>query len=476
MGVFSYYVLIGPQSTSRMEIDQAHFPSTSLRNACFGGPLAVNSDGTLVACAQGTDVIIVNVIEPSKFRCFKATHPSKLISALALNSYEDDDDNFRVTGSIDFRIPDREHHVSRIAYCRSRGETLVVTVGLDKKVIVWEIGGRKRYACSHPKYFVIPGPVIYLAAHGTGMVNIVENLQMNTSFHNGAVVTSLGGNLDGKIFITLDRDKVLKIWSREAGLDYPSIPSHDEISAVTLVYPNLSVQLDGWNGLSDFEIEPDSVCFITVGPSLKAWVCSPKSHKLEGGRFCCHDVGVSSGIEKAIESFKSVTFYSASDDTGLMFLTKSGELIFCDLEIKNSKIYLKTTERLQGYIDATNMVFFPGHRFLAFAAFTSSDQVRVVDVESSMACVQVVPLGGHGSDVLCLDTCITSDGTKLIVTWHEDTKVRLWDVRREVFRAVTSHNLILVSSCPVTMSFVPTNVIHVSRHRTSDPWPPKGTT
>nr|XP_043621391.1 transducin beta-like protein 3 [Erigeron canadensis] len=409
----------------------------SLQQFYSGGPYAVSSDGSFIACACNDTITIVDSSNAS----IKSTieGDSETVTALALSP----DDKFLFSASHSRQIivwelsslkklrswKGHEGFVMSMA-CHASGG-LLATAGTNGKVLVWDVDGG---FCTHHfkghtgvvnSVIFHPDPArLHLFSSSDDTTVRVWDLTskkcLATLERHRSTVTSIAITEDGWTLLSGGRDQVVNMWNLHDFSCIMSVPTNETVEAICVIgktSPFAScTRGKKVSDLSAFQ-------FITVGEHgiVRIW----SSH----GAVCLFkqtssDVtGCKDEEEEAKRGFMSAVMLPSGQ--GLLCVTADKELLFYSpFESPEGTFQLNLNKRLVGYNEEILDMKFLGVEEQSLAVATNDEQVRVYDL-SSMSCSYV--LAGHTDMVLCLDTCTTSSGRTLIVTGSKDNTVRLWD-------------------------------------------------
>ncbi|XAR71526.1 hypothetical protein NMG60_11017839 [Bertholletia excelsa] len=413
----------------------------ALQQFYTGGPFAVSSDGSFLACACNDVIKIVDSSNSS----IKSTieGDSEPITALALSP--DDNILFSASHSRQIRVWDlssfkclrswKGHDGPVMGMACDASGGLLATAGADRKVLVWDIDGG---FCTHffKGHKGVVTSIMFHPDHNRLILfsgsddatirvwDLVSKKCIGTLDKHFSTVTSMAVSEDGWTLLSSGRDKVVNLWDLH---DYGckiTVPTYEVLEAVCVI-PSASVYascLDLYKRQCRKKSGSSTIYFLTVGERgiVRLWNSE--------GAVCLFeqmtsDVTVSSNEPELKRGFTAAVMLPF--DQGLLCVTADQQFFFYSLT-EGSDGYLKLilSKRLVGYNEEIVDMKFLGEdeRFLAVA--TSVEQVRVYDL-ASMSCSYV--LAGHTDIVLCLDTCISSSGRTLIVTGSKDNTVRLWD-------------------------------------------------
>ncbi|CAH9146703.1 unnamed protein product [Cuscuta epithymum] len=411
----------------------------SLQQFYSGGPYAVSSDGSFLACACDETIKIVDASNASIE--FTIDGDSEQVTALALTP--NNSLLFSASHSRQIRVWDlstlkclrswkaNEGPVMGLA-CDSSGG-LLATAGADRKVQVWDVDGG---FCTH--YFkghkgVVtsimfhpdPNRLILFTGSDDSTARVWDltiKKCLATLEKHQSTITSFAVSLDGWTLISAGRDKVVNLWNLQDFSCMITIPTFEALEAVCLIGPD-----SPFNACFASSAHPvkkrsgvPSINFVTVGERgvVRIWNSDRGLCIFEQK---CSDVTLSSEKEESQRGFISACILPTSHE--LLCVTADQQFLIYSPHESEGIFRLNLTKRLVGYNEEIADMKFLGEdeRFLAVA--TTVEQVRVYDL-TSMSCTYV--LTGHTEIVLCLDTCVSS-GRELIVTGSKDNSVRLWD-------------------------------------------------
>ncbi|KAM0071526.1 putative transcription factor WD40-like family [Helianthus debilis subsp. tardiflorus] len=412
----------------------------SLQQFYSGGPYAVSSDGSFIACACNDTITIVDSSNAS----IKSTieGDSESVTAIALSH----DDKFLFSASHSRQISMWDlsslkclhswkggHQGPIMAMtCHAYGESeLLATAGADGKVNVWDVEG---HFCTHSfkghkgvvtSVIFHPDPTRWLLYSGSDdttvrVWDLISKKCVATLERHRSSVTTVAITEDGGTLLSGGRDQVVNMWSLHDYSCTKSIPTNEAIEAVCVIGTATSFASCLQSKKTG---DKSAVQFLTVGEHgiVRIW----NSH----GAVCLFqqassDVTVSKDDEEeAKRGFTSAVLLPSGQ--GLLCVTADQEFLFYSpIESQEGRFQLNLNKRLVGYNEEIVDMKFVGAEEQFLAVATSVEQVRVYDL-GSMSCSYV--LAGHTDIVLCLDTCTTSSGRTLIVTGSKDNTVRLWD-------------------------------------------------
>ncbi|GFQ03363.1 transducin beta-like protein 3 [Phtheirospermum japonicum] len=417
----------------------------SLQQFYAGGPYAVSSDGSFLACACDDTIKIVD----SSNAAIKSTieGDSEPVTALILSP--DDKLLFSASHSRQIRVWDlsslkcirswkgHEGPVMGMA-CHASGG-LLATAGADKKVQVWDVDGG---FCTH--YFkghkgVVANVVFHpdpnrllLFSGGDDAICKVWDLTSKkcvaTLEKHQSTVTSIAISEDGWTLLTAGRDKVVNIWNLRDYSCATTVPTYEALEAVCALdsaSPFVSC-LSSIIQKKGKKINSSSIQFITVGERgiVRIWNSDGAVLIFEQKS---SDLAVSSDNEEVKRGFTSAMMLPLGQ--GLLCATVDQQFLIYDLDKQDDGgLNLVLRKRLIGYNEEIADMKFLGEEEQFLAVATSVEQVRVYDL-ASMSCSYV--LTGHTDIVVSLDTCVQSSGRTLIVTGSKDNSVRLWDPQNQ---------------------------------------------
>ncbi|OMO51098.1 hypothetical protein COLO4_37813 [Corchorus olitorius] len=423
--------------------------SKSLQQFYSGGPFVVSSDGSFIACACGESIKIVDSSNASTKSTLEAD--SGTITALALSP--DDKLLFSAGRSRQIKVWELEtlkclrswkgHDDSVMGMACHGSGGLLATSGADRKVLVWDVDGG---FCTH--YFKgHKGVVTSIMFHPDVNKNLlfsgsddatvriwdltkecVKKCVATLEKHFSAV-SSMAISEDGWTLLTAGRDKVVILWDLHDYRCKSTVPIYEVLEAVCIIPSGSHFALS----LGVFSQQTrkrksgsTGIYFITAGErgTIRIWNSE--------GAVCLYeqkssDVSASSDVgEGSTRGFTSAVMLPL--DQGLLCVTADQQFLFYSPEENlEEKWNLKLTKRLVGFNDEIVDMKFLDEEEQYLAVATNLEQVRVYDL-SSMSCSY--SLAGHTDTILCLDTTVSSDGRRLIVTGSKDHNVRLWDSER----------------------------------------------
>ncbi|ERN15499.1 transducin beta-like protein 3 [Amborella trichopoda] len=408
-----------------------------------GGPFAVSSDGSFMACAYNDQIQIVNTSDSSILSTLEGD--TELVTALTLSP--DDKHLYSASHSRQIRVWDLSSFTCQRSWkghdgpvmgmvCDSSGG-LLATAGSDRKVLVWDISGGY---CTHffqgHKGIVTtvvfhPDPQNLILFSGSDDATVrVWNLDSKKCIavleKHFSSVTSLGISENGSTLLSAGRDKVVNLWNLPNYSFRMTVPSYEVLEAVCVINPGtaLAAALDQ-SQLSIMKKKGTGstpIFFLTAGERgiLRIW-------SSEGG-ICLYEQQASDAVISSSEEEPKLGFTSAvilPSNQGLLCVTADQQFLFYSpTHSEEMKFHLNLTKRLIGYNEEIVDLKFMGVDEQYLAVATNLEQVRVYDLQS-MACSYV--LSGHTEPVLCLDTCVSSSGKTLLVSGSKDNSIRVWE-------------------------------------------------
>ncbi|KAA3486582.1 transducin beta-like protein 3 [Gossypium australe] len=420
--------------------------SQSLQQFYSGGPFVVSSDGSFIACACGESIKIVDSSNASTKFTIEAE--SSTITALALSP--NDKLLFSAGHSRQIKVWDLDTFKCLRSWkghdgpvmgmaCHGSGG-LLATSGADRKVLVWDVDGG---FCTH-----------YFKGHKGVVTSIMFHPDVNKSLlfsgsddttvrvwdllakkcvavleKHFSAVSSMAVSEDGWTLLTAGRDKVVNLWDLHDCRCKSTIPTYEVLEAVCIVYSGSRFASSVGAFLQQSgkkKSRSTGIYFITAGERgiVRIWTSE--------GAVCLYeqkssDVTISSAEdEDSTRGFTSAVMLPL--DQGLLCVTADQQFLFYSpAEHLEEKWSLKLTKRLVGFNDEIVDMKFLDEEEQYLAVATNLEQVRVYDL-SSMSCSYV--LAGHTDTILCLDTSISSNGRRLILTGSKDNSVRLWESER----------------------------------------------
>ncbi|GLT95057.1 hypothetical protein SLE2022_127620 [Rubroshorea leprosula] len=413
----------------------------SLQQFYGGGPFVVSSDGSIIACACGETIKIVDSSNASTKSTIEAESGS--ITALALSP--DDKLLFTAGHSRQIQVWDLETlkcirswkgHDGPVMGMSCHGSGgLLATAGADRKVLVWDVDGG---FCTH--YFKgHKGVVTSIMFHPDSNKNLLFSGSDDATVRvwdllakkcvatldkHFSTVTSMALSEDGLILLSAGRDKVVNLWDLCNYGCKITVPTYEALEAVCVI--NSGTRFDSYLGTSQKSGKKSgstSIQFITVGERgvVRIWNSE--------GATCLYeqkssDVTVVADIDDdSRRGFTAAVMLPL--DQGLLCVTADQQFLFYSpVEHPAEKLNLTLNKRLVGFNEEIVDMKFLDEEEQYLAVATNLEQVRVYNL-SSMSCSYV--LAGHTDIVLCLDTCKSSSQKTLIVTGSKDNSVRLWE-------------------------------------------------
>ncbi|PSS04567.1 Transducin beta-like protein [Actinidia chinensis var. chinensis] len=413
----------------------------SLQQFYSGGPFAVSSDGSFLVCACNDTIKIVDSSNSS----IKSTieGDSEPVTALALSP--NDTFLFSSSHSRQIRVWDisslkclrswKGHEGPVMAMACDASGGLLATAGADRKVLVWDVDGG---FCTHffkghkgvvTNIMFHPDPnrlILFSGSDDTtvrvwdlGTKRCIATLEKHFS-----TVTSLSVSEDGWTLLSAGRDKVVNLWDLHDYGCKVTVPTYEVLEAVCVIpsSSSLSSCLGFYKQQHRKKSSSQAIYFITVGErgTVRLWNSDSAVCIFEQKT---SDVTVESDEEDLKRGFTAAVMLPLSQ--GLLCVTADQQFLFYSLtEYLEGCLKLTISKRLVGHNEEIVDMKFLGEDEQFLAVATSVEQVRVYDL-ASMSCSYV--LAGHTGIVLCLDTCVSSSGRKLIVTGSKDNSVRLWE-------------------------------------------------
>ncbi|XP_054807359.1 protein TORMOZ EMBRYO DEFECTIVE [Prosopis cineraria] len=420
----------------------------ALQQFYTGGPFAVSSDGSFIACACGETIKIVDSANASIRSTIEGD--SEVVTALSLSP--NDQLLFSSSHSRQIRVWDlstlkcvrswKGHDGPVMSMASHPSGGLLATGGADKKVLVWDVDGGY---CTH--YFTghrgvvssimfHPDPEKQLlfsgsddgGDHATVRVWDISTAKRKkciaTLDNHSSAVTSLAISEDGWTLLSAGRDKVVTLWDLHDYSSKKTVVTNEAVEAVCAISPGSSFasSLDLYHQQNAKKRSGShAIQFVTVGDRgiIRIWSSE--------GAVCLFeqktsDVSISTDEDGSQRGFTAATMLAL--DQGLLCVTADQQFLVYSLEYSDGYLQLNLTKRLIGYNEEIVDMKFLGddEKFLALA--TNLEQVRVYNL-ASMSCSYV--LAGHTDIVLCVDTCVSSSGRTMIVTGSKDNSVRLWE-------------------------------------------------
>ncbi|XP_010558619.1 PREDICTED: transducin beta-like protein 3 [Tarenaya hassleriana] len=417
----------------------------SLQQFYGGGPFAVSSDGSFIACACGDAINIVDSSDSS----VKSTIEAESDSFTALTLSPDDKLLFSAGHSRQIRVWDLEtlkcirswkgHDGPVMGMACHASGGLLATAGADRKVLVWDVDGG---FCTH--YFKgHKGVVASIMFHPDASRNILfsggddatvrvwDLMAKNTGKkclatldNHFSAVTSIAISEDGWTLLSAGRDKVVNLWDLHNYSCRATVATNEVLEAVATIHPgtlfatfvsSLDLKTKKKKNVSQ------GTHFITVGERgvVRIWNSE--------GSVCLYeqkssDVTVGSDTDESRRGFTSAAMLPS--DQGLLCVTADQQFLFYSIVENAEASDFVLSKRLVGYNEEIADMKFLGEEEQFLAVATNLEEVRVYDT-TTMSCSYV--LAGHKEAVLSLDTCVSSHGSVLIVTGSKDKSVRLWD-------------------------------------------------
>ncbi|WCJ27775.1 Transducin beta-like protein 3 [Euphorbia peplus] len=414
----------------------------SLQQFYSGGPFAVASDGSFIACACGDTVKIVDSATSS----VRATIEGDTESITALTLSPDDKLLFFSGHSRQIRVWDlsslkcvrswKGHDGPVMGMSCHASGGLLATAGADRKVLVWDVDGG---FCTHffkghkgvvTSVMFHPDTNKMLLFSGSDdatvrVWDLVAKKCVATLEKHFSTVTSLAVSEDGWMLLSAGRDKVVNVWNLHDYVFKTTIPTYEVLESLCVIHSGtqFSSFLGSHNELTrKKESGSSAIYFVTVGERgvVRIWNSERAVCVFEQK---CSDVTVNAETDESKRGFTAVVMLPL--DQGMVCVTADQQLIFyLPMGHPEEGFSLELSKRLIGYNEEILDMKFLGEEEKFLAVATNLEQVRVYDVEST-SCSYV--LAGHTEIVLCLDTCVSESGTTLVVTGSKDNTVRVWN-------------------------------------------------
>ncbi|XP_076928886.1 protein TORMOZ EMBRYO DEFECTIVE-like [Bidens hawaiensis] len=411
----------------------------SLQQFYSGGPYAVASDESFIACACNDTIKIVDLLNASIKFTIENAGDSEDVTAIALSP----DDKFlfsaghnrmiKVWDLSNLKRPrswkDRQGLVTAMA-CHASGG-LLAAGGSEGKVLVWDVDGEfcthffKGHNSAVTSVIFHSDPTRLLLFSGSTdttvrVWDLTRKKCVATLERHQSDVTSVAVSEDGWTLLSGGRDQVVNLWNLRDYSLIRSVPTSEAIEALCVIGTKTlfasCLQSKKAGDESAFQ-------FLTVGEHgiVRIW----NSH----GAVCVFqqassDVTVIKTDEKGAKRGFTSTTMLPSGQRLLCATADNDFLLYSPNQSQEGSFQLNLDKRVVGYNEEIVDMKFVGEEEQFLAVATSVEQVRVYDL-GSMSCSYV--LSGHTEIVLCLDTCTTSSGRTLIVTGSKDNTVRLWD-------------------------------------------------
>ncbi|XP_061944570.1 protein TORMOZ EMBRYO DEFECTIVE-like [Populus nigra] len=428
---------------SSLQIKKNYRCVPSLQQFYGGGPFAVSSDGSFIACSNGDAIKIVDSPNAS-IKASIEVDTDAGVTALALSP--DDKFLFSAGHSRLIRVWDlstfkcvrswKGHDGPVMAMACHASGGLLATAGADRKVLVWDVDGG---FCTH--YFKGHKDVVttlmfhpdtnktlLFSGSADATVRVWDLLAKKcfaTLERHFSSLTSMAVSEDGWTLLTAGRDKVVNLWDLHDYVFKMTVPTYEVLEGLCVV--KSGTELASFLGSCNLQSgkrrdRSSSIYFITVGERgiVRMW---------DSERAVClyeqksSDVTVSSDTDDSPRGFTAAVILPL--DQGLLCVTVDHQFLFYSLVVHlEEKFKLMLSKRLVGYNEEILDMRFLGEEEKFLAVATNLEQVQVYELES-MSCSYV--LAGHTEIVLCLDTCVSSSGRPLLVTGSKDNSVRLWN-------------------------------------------------
>ncbi|EEF42388.1 U3 small nucleolar RNA-associated protein, putative [Ricinus communis] len=414
----------------------------SIQQFYSGGPFAVSSDGSFIACACGEAIKIVD----SANGAVRATIEGDTEAATALTLSPDDKLMFSAGHSRQIRVWDlstmkcvrswkgHEGPVMGMA-CHASGG-LLATAGADRKVLVWDVDGGfcthffkgHKGVVSSVMFHPDANKMLLFSGSDDATVrvwNLASKKCIATLERHFTTVTSLEVSEDGWTLLSAGRDKVVNLWDLHDYTCKITIPTYEIVEDLCVIHSGtqFSSLIGSYSQLSGKSRNGSSaIYFITVGERgiVRIWTSERAVCLYEQNS---SDITVTSDTDESKRGFTASVILPS--DQGVLCVTADQQfLLYLAVGHPEEKFKLELNRRLIGYNEEILDMRFLGEEEKCLAVATNIEQIRVYDLES-MSCSYVLP--GHTEIVLCLDTCVSRSGRALIVTGSKDHTVRLWD-------------------------------------------------
>ncbi|XP_039142084.1 transducin beta-like protein 3 [Dioscorea cayenensis subsp. rotundata] len=424
----------------------------SLQQFYSGGPFAISPDGSFLACGCGEEIKIVDSSTAAVRRTLEGD--SEAVTAITISS--DGRLLYSAGHSRLIRVWDipswkclrswkgHDGPVMGMA-CHASGG-LLATAGADKRVCVWDVDGG---FCTHffkghegvvtnVMFHNDPNNLLLFSGSDDACVRI-WNLQSKKCVtvlkEHFSPVTSLALSEDGNTLLSASRDKVVNVWDLH---DYSlkTVPTYEMVESICVIpagtcFSTLVSNLSTRKRKSKTSIP---IHFLTVGERGVVRIWSSE------GAVCLYEQRSSDETPSSDESrrgFRSAVMLPS--DQGLICVTADQQFLFYSaMKSSEETSQLNLYRRLVGYNEEVLDMRFLGEEEQYLAVATNQEQVRVYEV-SSMSCSYV--LAGHTDTVVCLDSCISSLGSALLVTGSKDNTVRVWDVESKNCIGIGKNNM-----------------------------------
>ncbi|KAM7273147.1 hypothetical protein ACFE04_027811 [Oxalis oulophora] len=404
-----------------------------------GGPFAVSSDGSWLACCCKESIKIVDAATG----CVKSTIEADSDAITALTLSPNDKLLFSAGHSRIIKVWDLETlqcvrswkgHDGPVMSMACHGSGgLLATGGADNKVLVWDVDGG---FCTHffrghegvvncVMFHPDTDKTLLFSGSNDETVRVwdlqVKKCKAALKKHFSAI-TSMAISEDGLTLLSAGRDKVVNLWSLDDYNCKKTVATFEVLEALCVVHSGTRFAALVSSCLSGKKRSGSSINFVTVGERgiIRIWD-SDSAVCLHEEKSC--DITVSSNVDDSARGFTAAVMLPL--DRGLLCVTSDEQFLFYSPDKHSEDEWNLTLEkRLVGYNDEILDMKFLGQDEQHLAVATNLEQVRVYDT-ASMSCSYV--LSGHTEIVLCLDTIVSSSGKTLIATGSKDNTVRLWE-------------------------------------------------
>ncbi|XP_065636315.1 protein TORMOZ EMBRYO DEFECTIVE [Quercus suber] len=365
----------------------------SLEQFYTGGPFAVSSDGSFIACACDESIRIVDSSNAS----IRSTIDSDSEAHTALALSPDDKLLFSAGHSHQIRVWDlstlnnvrswKGHNSPVMAMACHVSGGLLATAGADGNVFVWDVDGG---FCTHSfkghkgvvssiMFHPDPDKLLFFSGGADATVRVWDLLTkecLATLRKHESAVTSMAISEDGWILLTAGRDKVVNLWDLHDCGFKKTVLTYEVLEAVCTIRSGspfasslaLFSQQSGKKASGSSEIH-----FITVGERgiVRIWNSERAVCLFEQKS---SDITDSSDMDRGFTSAVMLPF-----DQGLLCVTADQQFLFYSpVEHPEEMFKLILSRRLVGYNEEIVDMKFLGEEEQFLAVATNLEQVNVL--------------------------------------------------------------------------------------------------
>ncbi|KAL9382119.1 hypothetical protein Peur_025154 [Populus x canadensis] len=385
---------------SSLQIKKNYRCVPSLQQFYGGGPFAVSSDGSFIACSNGDAIKIVDSPNAS-IKASIEVDTDAGVTALALSP--DDKFLFSAGHSRLIRVWDlstfkcvrswKGHDGPVMAMACHASGGLLATAGADRKVLVWDVDGG---FCTH--YFKGHKDVVttlmfhpdtnktlLFSGSADATVRVWDLLAKKcfaTLERHFSSLTSMAVSEDGWTLLTAGRDKVVNLWDLHDYVFKMTVPTYEVLEGLCVV--KSGTELASFLGSCNLQSgkrrdRSSSIYFITVGERgiVRMW---------DSERAVClyeqksSDVTVSSDTDDSPRGFTAAVILPL--DQGLLCVTVDHQFLFYSLVVHlEEKFKLMLSKRLVGYNEEILDMRFLGEEEKFLAVATNLEQLLYADAK-----------------------------------------------------------------------------------------------